>query len=263
MAFDTKALRISDIIEVCSINPQDILNRESPRAYHSILYNIDGIYKFCFGDREIAAEPNSVLYLPKEICIACETVMKGSAVCINFELIREIDARPFLVKCDDTRKIAVLFRNIESEFGKKNTAYKVISDFYKIISLVEHESAFVYAVKSDEEKIKEAIAYIEANYENPKLCTAEVAAHVNLTVPVFRNKFTAICGVSPLKYFTVSRVSAAKKLLEESDMSIEQIAFNVGFIDRYYFSRFFKKNCGLSPSEYRRKCRHASAKDTN
>ena len=47
------------------------------------------------------------------------------------------------------------------------------------------------------------------------------------------------------------RVKMAKKLMDETDMMVYEIAFAVGFSNQHYFSRTFKRITGLSPSEYK------------
>lgn len=57
------------------------------------------------------------------------------------------------------------------------------------------------------------------------------------------------CGIS--EYIKLYRLSAAKKLLNRSDMLVSEIAETVGFSDTNYFIRFFKKNTGVTPKKFR------------
>ena len=47
------------------------------------------------------------------------------------------------------------------------------------------------------------------------------------------------------------KLTEAKQLLKTTDMTLDDIAFHLGFSNGNYFSKVFKKNCGFSPSEYR------------
>ena len=58
-------------------------------------------------------------------------------------------------------------------------------------------------------------------------------------------------GKSPKEYLTEYRIKQACRLLKETDLSISAIAYSVGFENNLYFSKAFKKQKGLSPSEYR------------
>jgi YesN/AraC family two-component response regulator len=60
-------------------------------------------------------------------------------------------------------------------------------------------------------------------------------------------------GCSTLEYIRNTRLEQAKLLLKHSDKNASQVAKNVGYHDRTYFSKVFKKITGVSPNEYRRK----------
>lgn len=67
----------------------------------------------------------------------------------------------------------------------------------------------------------------------------------------FYSIFKEWSGKSPIDYRNGIRVTAAKSMLENSNLQISEIAFAVGFDDPYYFSRFFKKETGVSPRAFR------------
>ncbi|OVE80920.1 hypothetical protein BVY04_04580 [bacterium M21] len=58
---------------------------------------------------------------------------------------------------------------------------------------------------------------------------------------------------TPIEYLIKIRVSKAKELLLQTDHPIDQIAMKTGFSDSNYFSRQFRKGCGISPREFRKK----------
>lgn len=63
--------------------------------------------------------------------------------------------------------------------------------------------------------------------------------------------FHAEYGISPMKYVQALRIDQAKLLLQDTSLSISEIAYRVGMNDAGYFSRLFRKVAGLSPSEFR------------
>lgn len=78
------------------------------------------------------------------------------------------------------------------------------------------------------------------------------AAHFNLSYSTFRRVFKEQTGVSPRQYALDACGLRAKDLLLRTDKPIHLIAKELGFVNVPYFSRFFKKKTGLSPSEMRR-----------
>lgn len=71
----------------------------------------------------------------------------------------------------------------------------------------------------------------------------------------FFRKFKLYTGMTPLQYILDIRLSNAKKLLETTNHSINEIASVVGYDNALYFSRLFHKHVGMSPKEYRKSLR--------
>ncbi len=67
----------------------------------------------------------------------------------------------------------------------------------------------------------------------------------------FNRKYKEITGYSPMQHFMHLKMEQACFLLDRSDMSISEIAFELGYEDPLYFSRVFRKTTGLAPSRYR------------
>jgi AraC-like DNA-binding protein len=65
------------------------------------------------------------------------------------------------------------------------------------------------------------------------------------------NVFSKSGFKSPLQYIHERKMLEARRLLHHSDDSVKQIALEIGFDDIQAFSRFFKKNEGISPSKYK------------
>jgi len=60
-------------------------------------------------------------------------------------------------------------------------------------------------------------------------------------------------GITFVEYIRLIRIREAKKLLEESDMKIIELAAKVGFNNVTYFNLLFKKETGETPVEFRRR----------
>lgn len=96
--------------------------------------------------------------------------------------------------------------------------------------------------------------YIAAHYAEP-LDTSQLAKLIQAATTSFHRKFTQILGVTPNEYITTIRLNAARKLLEETDQLVADIATTVGFYDQSHFTKAFKKARGLTPGAYRRQHR--------
>ena len=79
----------------------------------------------------------------------------------------------------------------------------------------------------------------------------EYAKLLSISTSRFRHLFTEEFGVSPHKMLLDIRLQNAKHFLTETDLSISEIARQVGYDDALYFSQIFKKQTGKTPKEYR------------
>lgn len=95
-----------------------------------------------------------------------------------------------------------------------------------------------------------AMEYIHRHFkENIDIDSLARMEHMSATS--LRNIFKKHTGVSPNEYIITQRISAACRLLAQTDQSIREIAAEAGYHDQYYFSRIFKKKVGVSPLKYR------------
>lgn len=78
------------------------------------------------------------------------------------------------------------------------------------------------------------------------------AEYLNLSTSSFSKKVKDQFGKSPSKLIQERTILESKKLLHLTRKSIKEIAFELNFEDEFYFSRYFKKNVGISPSLYRK-----------
>ena len=80
----------------------------------------------------------------------------------------------------------------------------------------------------------------------------DVAAHAGLSRAHLSVVFKKEMGMSPSQYLAFIRLSHAKTLLDDPSMSIAEVARAAGFDDALYFSKFFSKQVGMSPSAFRK-----------
>jgi AraC-like DNA-binding protein len=79
-----------------------------------------------------------------------------------------------------------------------------------------------------------------------------VAAAVGLPYDTFRRRFTAEVGQSPLAYRNGHRLRSAATLLKMTEMTIRQIATQLGYADEFHLSRRFRAHFGVPPRTYRK-----------
>jgi two-component system response regulator YesN len=99
--------------------------------------------------------------------------------------------------------------------------------------------------------IRQVKDYIETNFMNAELLLSDAAALVNLSSSHFSMVFSQETCQTFKEYLTEVRITKAKELLRTTILGASEISNQVGYSDPHYFSFVFKKNTGLSPTEFR------------
>lgn len=97
----------------------------------------------------------------------------------------------------------------------------------------------------------EILNYISANYTE-EIRVDQIARAYHLDRSYLERTFKRDTGLSIREAITDFRIKKAQSLLRETSVSVADVAKNSGFGDRLYFSKFFRKKFGMSPSEYRK-----------
>jgi AraC family transcriptional regulator len=96
----------------------------------------------------------------------------------------------------------------------------------------------------------EAITYIESNYSK-NISLKDVSSYVNLSPYHFSRIFKKETGYSPYEFIIKTRIDKAKILLKQTNMSIKEIAFSVGFNCESNFIDTFRKSINQTPKAFR------------
>jgi two-component system response regulator YesN len=94
-------------------------------------------------------------------------------------------------------------------------------------------------------------AFFESNYYEP-LTLPDTAKAVSMSPSRLRAVFKNECGETVMRYLTKVRIRKAKEFMRDTDRTLTEIAFDVGFQDSNYFSTVFKKYENCSPNEWRK-----------
>ena len=98
--------------------------------------------------------------------------------------------------------------------------------------------------------VKQAVAYLHQNYASV-LARSAIADAVGVSEDYLTRLFDREVGITPWEYLKRYRILRARDLLCQGEVSVEQVAHQVGFADPAYFSRVFRKVTGQTPTAYR------------
>ncbi len=99
--------------------------------------------------------------------------------------------------------------------------------------------------------IKASMDYLNSHMSE-KLQLSELADIAGYSLSFFKVKFKKEVGITPAEYISLQKFEAAKKLLTETNQSITDIAYSLGFSSSGYFSSVFRKLATCTPQDYRR-----------
>jgi len=102
-----------------------------------------------------------------------------------------------------------------------------------------------------EDKFDTIIEKINANIDDPPALEM-LASENGMSVSHLQRLFMKVIGVRPGRYIIQQRLNAACRLLETTDLGINDIAIETGFCDQSHFTKIFKRERGITPGEYRR-----------
>ena len=118
---------------------------------------------------------------------------------------------------------------------------------------VQVDPSNVTVTSMDEELLIKAIQVIEENIDNASYSVEDFVADMNVGRTILYQKIHDIVGMSIKEFILNMRLKRSAYLLEKSDLTIAEVAYQTGFNNAKYFSVCFKKQFELSPSEFKKK----------
>jgi signal transduction histidine kinase/ligand-binding sensor domain-containing protein/DNA-binding response OmpR family regulator len=115
---------------------------------------------------------------------------------------------------------------------------------------VEVNPSEISITSVDEQFIRQSIETVEINISNPEFSVEDLSRALHMSRVALYRKLLALTGKSPLDFIKTIRLKRAAQLLEKSQFTISEIAYEVGFNNPKYFARTFRKEFGILPSEY-------------
>ncbi len=212
---------------------------------------VRGKAEYLFKDNSFTATPENFFYPAKESFYAIKVREKSHFICIDFDFEEiEVERKSELYSIGSVT-LKNDFERIFRIWTQKDPWYlsDTMSTIYGLQSLSLRSKTKIYSQKS--EKFGQILDCLIKNYSDSDFTVEELAKQSGMSTVHLRRLFASSVGASPVKYLNNLRLNKAKSMLATTDYSIEQIALSIGMKDRYYFSRLFKKETGITPTAYR------------
>ncbi len=241
---------------------------------YRIFYVISGKGTVVLEDKNVQLSPNSIVMIPPAIKYHFKGALQ--VIVLNFDLyqlnfekskplppdsivdfkpelvfedvrVDELNAPIILHNCNNLRSI---LNEIVAEYNFKNSYYNVmISSLLKnIICQIVRNDKNIFIDEND--LISKVLIYIKTNYHTV-VKNSDISKALGYNELYLNRIFKKHVGTTIHQYLLNERIGMAKKLLKETNISVESVARNCGFDNMSTFYVVFKKMTGFSPKQYR------------
>lgn len=120
-------------------------------------------------------------------------------------------------------------------------------------NLIEPKIKQVEITSMDEEMVRNATTYVEDNLDNTDISVETLSASLGMSRVQLYKRLLSVTGLTPSEFIRNIRLRHAEVLLRQSQRSVSEIAYQVGFNNPRYFSRYFADMYGVTPSQYKQR----------
>lgn len=140
--------------------------------------------------------------------------------------------------------VEVLLHRIKNILEHQDSLKKIYS------RVINAKTTEIQADSPSENFIHRALEIVEKNMGNPDFSVEELGKELFMSRAATYKRIFAITGKSPIEFIRSLRLQKAAQLLTKTQMSVSEIAYEVGFNNPKYFSRYFKAEFTMVPSAY-------------
>jgi AraC-like DNA-binding protein len=115
---------------------------------------------------------------------------------------------------------------------------------------IEVNPSEITVTSVDERFLQQALELVEKHLDDPEYSVEDFSRDMCMNRVTLYRKIHSLTGKSPLEFIRSIRLKRAARLLEKSGMSVAEIAYEVGFNSPKIFTRFFKEEFKVTPSQY-------------
>ena len=254
---------IEDIITVheYTFKTNAVYDFSSKRKLYGLVYILDGELEYTFSEQEktIVCKGDTFLLTP-ESAYSARYIQQCKHYTVNFTIQAQKNSGDSINSIFNntgitralTNSVALksLFEKLSATWSKKGSGYRVMAKSL-LYELLFH---FVNSSKPREllnihTRLFPSIEHIEKHWAED-FSVSYLASLCCLSTSYFRHLFVSSYDRTPIGYRNHLRILHAKDLLSQDFYTVSEVAFACGFDDANYFSRFFKKETGLTPTEY-------------
>lgn len=223
----------------------------SNRRYTALSFRLSGSSIFEFQNQQITAQTGSIAFIPAG---ADYTLYENhdELIILRLNVFGENEKTIQIINTSNPRVYTDLFSQILQLWQSGSDGYEnqCNSLLYRIFGELE-KSETPHPCKHYD-LIKDGVVWMRTHFQSPDITVAAIANYCKISEVYFRKLFKAAFDISPLKHIHQLRIRLAMTLLEAGHYTISEISEQTGFGDQRYFASCFKKETGMTPTEYKK-----------
>lgn len=229
----------------------------SPTKYDILLLVINGKITYTLGDTVIPLQRGDGLFISAGTMRSAVTdpADPHQMFSVHFNDSTEVDI-PLLAGGDHRFIRTISFDYLKQRFSLlydcwigHMPCYEIISKgiMLEILGIVQRELMSRQHPSSKQSLAMHIQQYIVKHYREP-IRLSELAQHVDRTPNYISSVFKEVTGRTPVEYLHQVRITSAREMLLNTDMTIKEISDYLGYCDQTYFNYIYKKNIGYPPT---------------
>ncbi len=267
MKFDPNGVREPKDLKLYISMPLKKISHEQSRSlpvghigqFDTIGFCKSGIAILYINGENLVLRPNQIVYSPAGK-VRARIALSDDLVIHELAIPAEIEGENVFefLHLRDGNYIADVPQNLlsllsESLLHCSNNSY--IEDCFFNAANMANIIGIYYSARMEraknEQKFQKVLDYMEAHISG-NVTLPELASIMHMTPNYFISTFKKNFRLSPIAYYNTLRIKQAVNLMADMDLSLTEISEKIGIIDRYYFTKFFKAQCGISPEYFRK-----------
>jgi AraC-like DNA-binding protein len=254
IAYFSKApIQYQDLFIKCLPAHSVDTNRRTAALRNGLVFTLRGNAIFSLNGAPYEANIHTVIHAGPSMEIKMETASTDwEYVVVHYQSLHEkspLYEQHFSISCTEHKKLQSFLQKL-IKYDQLPGSLMQMKCQVILYQLIEH--LLIHAkIQTASNFIDAAISYINAHFRE-QLSVAEIAQIVDCDRRRFAYLFEKQVGLSPIQYLTEYRLKQAKQLLQATNIPINEISLNVGYIDPYYFCKLFKKHYHCTPTQYRK-----------
>lgn len=224
--------------------------RMRSRRSHGFIIKLKGTTEYRSEHTTWELSEGQILFVEKGSSYSIRQITPGYSYVVNFDAPDDLSLPMHRLSLPENLDIVPAVEKMYRRWQKGNI-YGALSCLYGLLEKTATATE-TYASPGDRQLLAPAISYIHEHLTEPELSLSCLPDLCRISDSYLRRIFKKQYGVTPSGYVARERVRlACKYLISSESESISRIASLTGFTDALYFSRVFKKQLGISPSDYR------------